>query len=48
MRGPATLLARFAGDQAPFNSLDETAKRAAGLGFAGVQAPHWDGRRLDG
>ncbi|MDE0064848.1 MAG: hypothetical protein OXP09_09690 [Gammaproteobacteria bacterium] len=48
MRRPATLLPRFVGDQAPFNPLDETAKRAAGLGFGVVQAPRWDGRRLDG
>ena len=37
MRGPALFLAQFAGDEAPFNSLDGMAKWAAGLGFVGVQ-----------
>ena len=47
MRGPAIFLAQFAGDEAPFNSLDEMAKWAAGLGFAGVQVPSWDARLFD-
>lgn len=47
MRGPAVFLAQFAGDEAPFNSLDEMARWAAGLGFVGVQVPSWDARLFD-
>ena len=47
MRGPAIFLAQFAGDEAPFNSLDEMARWASGLGFIGVQVPSWDGRLFD-
>lgn len=47
MRGPAIFLAQFAGDEAPFNSLDEMAKWAADLGFVGVQVPSWDARLFD-
>jgi sugar phosphate isomerase/epimerase len=44
IKGPGIFLAQFAGDAEPFNSLDGMAKWAAGLGFAGVQIPSWDGR----
>ena len=44
MRGPAIFLAQFAGDSAPFNSLESIASWAAGLGYKGVQIPTWDGR----
>ena len=47
MRGPAIFLAQFAGDEVPFNSLDEMAKWAADLGFVGVQVPSWDARLFD-
>ena len=47
MRGPAIFLAQFAGDEAPFNSLDDMAKWASGLGFVGVQVPSWDARLFD-
>ena len=47
MRGPAIFLAQFAGDEAPFNSLDEMARWAADLGFVGVQVPSWDARLFD-
>ncbi len=43
IKGPAIFLAQFAGDQAPFNSLDEICRWAASLGFVGVQIPTWDG-----
>ena len=33
IKGPAIFLAQFAGDTAPFNSLDAIAKWAAGLGL---------------
>jgi len=47
MQGPAIFLAQFAGDEAPFNSLDSIAKWASDLGFVGVQMPAWDGRLFD-
>ena len=33
IKGPAIFLAQFAGDAAPFNSLESIARWAAGLGF---------------
>jgi sugar phosphate isomerase/epimerase len=47
IKGPAIFLAQFAGDEAPFNSLDGIAGWAAGLGFEGVQVPSWDARLFD-
>jgi len=47
IKGPAIFLAQFAGDKAPFNSLDSITKWAADLGFKGVQMPSWDGRLFD-
>lgn len=47
VKGPAIFLAQFAGDDAPFNSLDSIAEWAASLGFKGVQMPSWDGRLFD-
>ena len=47
IRGPAIFLAQFAGDAAPFNTLDNIARWAAGLGYKGVQIPSWDGRLFD-
>lgn len=47
MKGPAIFLAQFAGDDAPFNSLQSITKWAADLGYAGVQIPTWDGRLFD-
>ncbi|WP_434621666.1 sugar phosphate isomerase/epimerase family protein [Azospirillum sp. B2RO_4] len=47
IKGPAIFLAQFAGDAAPFNSLDSIARWAAGLGFKGVQIPSWDRRLFD-
>lgn len=47
IKGPAIFLAQFAGDAAPFNSLDGIARWAAGLGFKGVQIPSWDRRLFD-
>ena len=35
IKGPAIFLAQFAGDEAPFNSLDNISKWAAGLADAG-------------
>ena len=47
IKGPAIFLAQFAGDEAPFNSLDGIAAWASRLGFKGVQIPSWDGRLFD-
>lgn len=45
--GPALFLAQFAGDAAPFNSLNAIGRWAAGLGFRGVQIPSWDERFMN-
>ncbi len=47
LKGPALFLAQFAGDDAPFNTLDNIARWAAGLGYKGVQIPSWDSRLID-
>ena len=47
MKGPAIFLAQFAGDAAPFNTLPNMARWAAGLGYKGIQIPTWDGRLFD-
>ncbi|WP_020529539.1 sugar phosphate isomerase/epimerase family protein [Flexithrix dorotheae] len=47
IKGPGIFLAQFMGDEAPFDSLDNICKWAAGLGFKGVQIPSWDGRAID-
>ena len=47
IKGPALFLAQFAGDTAPFNSLDAITKWAASIGYKGVQIPSWDARLID-
>lgn len=47
IKGPALFLAQFAGDLAPFNSLENITKWAADLGYKGVQIPTFDGRLFD-
>ncbi|MEN8888041.1 MAG: TIM barrel protein, partial [Celeribacter marinus] len=47
MKGPALFLAQFAGDEPPFNTLENITKWAAGLGYKGVQIPTFDGRLFD-
>ena len=37
IKGPAIFLAQFAGDAAPFNTLDSIADWVAGLGYKGIQ-----------
>lgn len=44
IKGPAIFLAQFAGDEAPYNSLDSIADWVAGLGYKGIQIPSWDER----
>ncbi|SJZ88130.1 sugar phosphate isomerase/epimerase family protein [Consotaella salsifontis] len=47
MKGPGLFLAQFVGDEAPFNSLPEIARWAAGLGYKGIQIPTWAGQLFD-
>ncbi|EJN02439.1 sugar phosphate isomerase/epimerase [Phyllobacterium sp. YR531] len=47
IKGPAIFLAQFAGDEAPFNTLDAMCGWAAGLGYKGIQIPAWDARLID-
>ncbi len=47
IKGPAIFLAQFAGDEAPFDSLEAIAAWAGGLGYVGVQIPSWDTRLFD-
>ncbi len=47
LKGPAIFLAQFAGDAAPFNSLESICEWASGLGYRGIQVPSWDGRLFD-
>src|SRR4051812_30383438 len=47
IKGPAIFIAQFIGDAAPFNSLDNICKWAAGLGYKGVQLPTLDPRFID-
>jgi sugar phosphate isomerase/epimerase len=44
IKGPAIFLAQFAGDEAPYNTLDGLAGWAAGHGYEGIQIPSWDAR----
>ena len=39
IKGPAIFLAQFAGDEAPFNNLENISKWASELGYIGVQIP---------
>ena len=41
MQGPAIFLAQFAGDDRPFDTLDNISRWAAELGYRGVQVPTW-------
>ncbi len=47
IKGPAIFIAQFIGDAAPFDSLDNICKWAAGLGYKGVQLPTLDPRFID-
>ena len=46
LQGPAIFLAQFHGDSAPFDSLPNLARWAAGLGYKGIQLPT-DARLID-
>lgn len=47
MRGPAIFLAQFAGNEAPYNTIESIAAWAADLGYQGIQIPTWDTRLID-
>lgn len=47
IKGPGIFLAQFAGDAAPYNTLDGMAGWAAGHGYVGIQIPSWDRRLID-
>jgi sugar phosphate isomerase/epimerase len=47
IKGPGIFLAQFAGDEAPYNTLEGMAVWAAKLGFKGIQIPTWDKRLFD-
>ena len=47
IKGPALLIAQFARDEAPFNTLPAIAGWMAGLGYKGIQLPSWDPRFVD-
>ncbi|MCV9387838.1 sugar phosphate isomerase/epimerase family protein [Reichenbachiella ulvae] len=47
IKGPAIFLAQFAGDEAPYNNLDNMCRWAAEKGYKAVQIPAWDGRLVD-
>jgi sugar phosphate isomerase/epimerase len=47
INGPGIFLAQFAGDEAPYNTLEGMAKWAAGHGYVGIQIPSWDRRLFD-
>ncbi len=47
IKGPGIFLAQFAGDKAPFDSIENITAWAKDLGFKGVQVPTWDSRLID-
>jgi sugar phosphate isomerase/epimerase len=47
IKGPAIFLAQFAGDEAPYNTLEGMAGWAAKHGYVGIQIPSWDRRLFD-
>jgi sugar phosphate isomerase/epimerase len=47
IKGPAIFLAQFAGDEAPFNNLENITKWAKDLGYLGVQIHAWDSGFID-
>ncbi|WP_111978805.1 sugar phosphate isomerase/epimerase family protein [Algibacillus agarilyticus] len=47
IQGPGIFLAQFAGDEVPFNNLNDICEWAGGLGFKAIQVPTWDARIFD-
>ena len=47
MKGPAVFLAQFVGKEPPFDSLQNMANWASGLGYRGIQVPTWESGLID-
>ena len=47
IQGPGLFIAQFVSDQAPFNTLPNIARWAAGLGYRAIQIPTWEKRVFD-
>lgn len=47
IQGPGIFISQFIRDEAPFNSLKDISKWAAGLGYVGLQIPTHDKRFID-
>ena len=47
IKGPGLFLAQFAGDEPPFNSLEEICKWAKSIGYEAVQIPTWVNSFID-
>ena len=47
IKGPAIFLAQFAGDEAPYNSIESICEWVSSLGYRGIQIPTWDSRLID-
>ena len=47
IKGPGLFLAQFAGDEPPFNSLEEICKWAKSIGYEAVQVPTWVSSFID-
>jgi sugar phosphate isomerase/epimerase len=47
IKGPAIFLAQFAGDQPPFDTLDNICKWSSDLGYKGIQIPTWVSEFID-
>ena len=47
LKGPAIFLAQFASPEAPFDTLDNVCRWAAGLGYKGIQLPTWVSAYID-
>ena len=47
MQGPGIFLAQFAGDEAPFDTLENVCRFMAEAGYQGIQLPTWESRYYD-
>jgi sugar phosphate isomerase/epimerase len=47
IKGPAIFLAQFLGEKPPFDTLEDIAKWASGLGYKGIQIPSWASSYFD-
>ena len=47
IQGPAIFLAQFAGEEPPYDTLDNVCGWAADMGYKGIQIPTWESRLMD-